>query len=73
MLSNPPQSFELTERHSISVSLDKKTGNCDVVIMDSIRSKNLQKSLPISEYNRLVDFISHHNHDHALAMIDKSF
>jgi hypothetical protein len=66
-------SFAANGRHIVKVVLNVGTGLCDVLVSDSITSKTFAKSMALSQYNRLVDWLKENDHCFAMNSIHSYF
>jgi hypothetical protein len=65
--------FAANTRHMVQVELNVATGNCDVTVSDKLSNKTFVKSLALTQYNRLVDWLKENDHGFAMNSIHSMF
>lgn len=67
------QVFDLNSNVTISVNLNADTGLCDTSVSDKRTTTVFNRSLPLTNYNALVDFLSEHDSRYVLDLANERF
>lgn len=67
------QTFDVNNRHVMSVVFNSGSGLCDVAVTDKQSPKTFVKSIALDQYNRLVDWLRDNDHSFAMNSIHCNF
>jgi hypothetical protein len=65
--------FPINSRHFMSVTLNGTSGLCDVLVSEELTNKTFAKSLVLTQYNKLVDFLKANDHCFAMESVHLLF
>lgn len=66
-------SFSANARHEVTLTLNSKTGLCDVAVSDKLSDKTFSKSMVLAQYNKLIDWLKDNDHGFAMNSIHSLF
>lgn len=65
--------FNPSQNHNVTVNLNADSGLCDVTVTNRVDGRSFSRSLSLSQYNSLMDFLAANDHQYAINQAERRF